>query len=305
MLWLMAMPHRRENGVDGASFCFPFHQGKQNNQTKEKQGVSMKKTLPLTIAVAIGLLPAVSAWARPLGMDSTFDTPGDVWATAAQYVQFCCIKAGQGLNNVNDNYTAQMRNAQNAGLYTIPYYRCEPQLDDASSEAAQFWSIAGSAINAGGHNLSPALDVEDGLGGPYIDKTYLVSWINTWYGDVETYANDDGFAIAQITYINIGDAHYLIQSGGPTIGGYAWIANTSNSNIQSGDPWNGSGITDPWGTYTSGSFAGDGVWDIWQYEFADQASSPQIPGIKERVDLDVFNGDVTGMVSRLGTVSIQ
>src|SRR5208337_5639031 len=65
---------------------------------------------------------------RALGMDSDFHCCSVNFVTAANNgIQFACIKAtalDEGFSN--SVFAARMSAAQSAGIYTIPYNRCNP-----------------------------------------------------------------------------------------------------------------------------------------------------------------------------------
>ena len=169
---------------------------------------------------------------RALGMDSDFHCCSVNFVTAASNgIQFACIKAtalDEGFSN--SVFASRMTAAQSAGVYTIPYNRCDPSSNAPKTEAAFFWSWAKTNITAGGYNLSPALDVEDGLTGSYISDTggsiSLSGWCNQWYNDVSNYAAAAGIRIQQLTYVNIG----IMCDLGSGLHGNLWLANPCCSN---------------------------------------------------------------------------
>jgi hypothetical protein len=85
-------------------------------------------------------------------------------------IHFACTKEA-ALDDALSNsvFSARMSGAQAGGLYTMPYYRCDPWVYEPNTEAQIFWNWAKTNISANGYNLSPALDVEDGLAGHYIN----------------------------------------------------------------------------------------------------------------------------------------
>lgn len=241
------------------------------------------------------------ASARPVGIDSDFHCCSANWSQiAGSGVQFACIKATWApcaANNytwwTNDVFANRMNGAQAAGIYTIPYHRCNPSLDSPEMEAQYFWNWAGSSIIAGGtHSLSPALDLEDGLGQGVVGAVSLSDWCNKWYAAVSNYAGRVGVTLKQMAYVNVGSSCYL-NSG---IHGFGWVANPYNGeDPQTGSPWDC-----PCNNHSECQVWGSGVWSIWQYKWSSQESSPPFPGLSERVDINVYNGTLAGMISTLG-----
>jgi GH25 family lysozyme M1 (1,4-beta-N-acetylmuramidase) len=110
---------------------------------------------------------------RAMGMDSDFHCCSVNFKTAAAAgIQFACIKATAPDESFSNSvFSSRMSAAQAAGVYTLPYNRCDPSVFMPKTEAQFFWSWTKTSIAAGGYNLSPALDVEDGLTGSYIGDT--------------------------------------------------------------------------------------------------------------------------------------
>lgn len=156
----------------------------------------MMKSLQLAATVAIGLLAALSVSAqRPEGMDSDYRSGSVNWNTvsATDGMQFACIKA-TALDEAfsNSDFSARMSGAQAAGIYSMPYNRCDPSVNEPKTEAQFFWTWANTNMYGRGYNLSPALDVEDGLTGSYKGDSgssiSLTTWCNEWYQDVSNSA---------------------------------------------------------------------------------------------------------------------
>lgn len=252
----------------------------------------------LTVASGISLLPAESAQARALGIDSDFNCCSVNWVTAANNgIQFACIKATQQdagfQNNVFGN---RMQGAQSAGIYTIPYNRVNPSTYTPSQEASYFWNFAGPYINAGGFNLSPAVDIEDGLTGTYKKDgggtQNLAQWCNQYFSDLKADAAADGIKIEQMSYVNVG---VMCDFGSTTLGGSLWLAQPCGCDPSTGSPYTCGGCSqsDAWdGCEPTGSES----WSIWQY-----AWDVLVPGPTEHVDEDVYNGSISSMVSQFGT----
>jgi hypothetical protein len=257
------------------------------------------------VAAALSLAAGTEhASARALGIDSDFNCCSVTWSSVAgSGVQFACIKATQQdagfQNNVFGN---RMQGAQGAGIYTIPYNRVNPATYTPSSEAAYFWNVAGPYIHAGGYNLSPAVDIEDGLTGSYKKDgggtQSLAAWINQYYNDLANDAAADGVNIQKLAYVNVGSTCYI----GSGMNGLLWLADPCGCNPQTGSPYTCGGCSVS-GAWDGCLPIGSETWSIWQYEWSSQQSSPPYPGLSERVDLDVYNGSISQMVSALGTSS--
>jgi hypothetical protein len=256
------------------------------------------------LAVAWGLwLGTVQTQAqRPEGIDSDFQTSAPNWsevkADGTYGIQFACIKAAaldEGFSNAY--FSARMSGAQAVGIYTIPYYRCDPSVYEPKTEAQFFWNWSETNLTAGGYNLSPALDVEDGLTGHYTNDTggtiSLTGWCNQWFNDVSNDAATAGVHLKQMTYVNAGSSCDLSTS----INGYGWIAWTNCAwPYNSGEEQTGT----PWCQDTGCEIYGTGAWTIWQWAWPGEGQAI-LNGLKEHVDQDVYNGSLSQMIAVLGT----
>jgi hypothetical protein len=253
--------------------------------------------------IAWGLNFSRSAHAqRPEGIDSDFQTSAPNWSEVAADgtygIQFACIKA-TALDEAfsNSYFASRMSGAQAAGIYTIPYNRCDPSIYEPNTEAQFFWNWGKTNMAAGGHNLSPALDIEDGLTGSYISDTggsiSLSGWCNEWFNDVSNYAAAAGVHLKQITYVNAGSSCDLSSS----LHGDGWIAWTNCCwPYDSGEEQTGT----PWCQGTGCEILGSGVWSIWQWAWPGEGQAI-LNGLKEHVDQDVYNGTLSQMITALGT----
>jgi len=150
-----------------------------------------------------------------------------------------------------------------------------------------------------GYNLSPALDVEDGLTGSYKgdsgSSVSLTTWCNEWYQDVSNSAASMGIDLQQVTYINAGASCFLDVS--PAIGGYGWVAWTNCCwPYNSGEEQTGT----PWCEDTGCEIYGSGTWTIWQWAWPGEGQAI-LNGLKEHVDQDVYNGTLSQMIAAMGT----
>ena len=107
---------------------------------------------------------------RPLGTDVSGYQPANINWTGVKNdgVSFAWVKATEGTYYVNPNFTSQLPGAASAGVYVGAYHFARPSDDpnitgakSADSEAAYFWSVAGSYVKTGGGYLVPMLDWED------------------------------------------------------------------------------------------------------------------------------------------------
>jgi hypothetical protein len=252
----------------------------------------------LALVSSISLLLAASAHARTLGIDSDFACCPVNWVTAANNgIQFACIKATQqDAGFQNSVFGNRMQGAQSAGIYTIPYNRVNPSTYTPAQEAAYFWNFAGPYINAGGYNLSPAVDIEDGLTGSYKKDgggaQNLAQWCNQYFDDLKADAAADGINIQQITYMNVG---IMCDFGSTVLGGSLWLADPCGCDPATDSPYTCGGCTQSEG-WDGCEPTGNENWSIWQY-----AWDALVPGPSEHVDEDVYNGNLSDMVSKLGT----
>ena len=266
--------------------------------------ITVCTSLLTTVALTLTLGTDRAEASRALGIDSDFNCCTVNWSSVAGAgVQFACIKAAAKDEGFQNNVFAnRMQGAHAAGIYTIPYYRCDPSAYEPQTEAAYFWAVAGSSIITGSHNLSPALDVEDGLTGTYLKDgggtQSLAAWCNQWFADVKADAAASGVTIVQITYVNAGTT-CAIGSG---LHGSLWLANPCCMNDpQSGNPYTCGGCSES-SAWDGCEPIGSESWSLWQYEWSSQQSSPPYPGLSERVDLNAYNGDISQMVSALQVI---
>ncbi len=225
---------------------------------------------------------------RPLGTDVSGYQPANINWTAVKTngVVFAWVKATEATGYENPNFTAQLTGAASAGIYVGAYHFARPSDDpnitgakSADSEAAYFWSVAGSYVKPGNY-LVPMLDWEDtgATNGAGFTTTFMSQWVNEWCNDVSNYAAAQGVIIKPLVYTG---TWYSV----PTSGGFGYpglnttvtnwsdtfAAYPANANAQTGNP----GGTSPWPS-----------WDIWQYGDTNWSGG----------DSDVYNGNWQGFL---------
>lgn len=221
---------------------------------------------------------------RPLGTDvSGYQDEYLNWtAIKSDGVSFAWVKATEGTYYVNPYFTAQLTGAASAGVYVGAYHFARPSDDphitganSADSEAAYFWSIAGSYVKTGGGYLVPMLDWEDtgATNGAGFTETFMSQWLNEWCNEVSNYAAADGVIVRPLVYTG---TWYSVPTSGSS--GYPGLNTTvtnwpdtfaaypANANSQTGNP----GGETPWPS-----------WDIWQYGDTNWSGG----------DSDVYNGN--------------
>jgi GH25 family lysozyme M1 (1,4-beta-N-acetylmuramidase) len=222
---------------------------------------------------------------RPVGTDVSGYQPANINWTAAKNDgdSFAWVKATEGTYYVNPNFTSQITGAAAAGVYVGAYHFARPSDDpnitganSADSEAAYFWSVAGSYVKLGGGYLVPMLDWEDtgatnGRSG--ISITQMSQWVNEWCTAVSNDAAGEDIIIRPVVYT--GTWYSVPSSGGfgypglnTTVTNWPdWFAAYPlNANAQTGTP----GGNTPWPS-----------WDIWQYGDTNWTGG----------DSDVYNGN--------------
>jgi len=216
---------------------------------------------------------------RPLGIDvSSYQTSGINWTTVKNSgVSFAWAKATESANIADPDFVVNENNGKAAGVYMGAYHFAHPNLNTPAAEADYFWGVAGGYIKADGKSFMPMLDMEvfNGLDGA---STYSV-WANDWCGAIEFVSALSSMAVKPVLYTSACDACFFDTSVSQ------WnsdIADYNNENPQSGTPWS---------TCTSCEVWGPGAWNAWQY-----SGSGSVSGVPTAVDLDVFNGSVSGLV---------
>lgn len=206
-----------------------------------------------------------------LGIDVSHWT-GDInWSEVHKsgYV-FAFCKATGATGFIDGKFVTNMNNGHNAHMLMGPYHFAYPEYNDAADEARHFVSVAGKYFKEG--YLRPALDIED-------DKNYnsypsrlgkekLSKWIEEWMNTVESKTG-----IKPILYVNREYAKNYI----------------TDSIASKYELWIAAPDVECLGKEDLGAWKEVG-WAFWQYK---QDLVDFVPGIPGKVDLDVFNGDIS------------
>jgi GH25 family lysozyme M1 (1,4-beta-N-acetylmuramidase) len=230
-------------------------------------------------ALAMAFSPSHALAQRPLGIDVSSYQGGSInWGSVrGAGITFAWAKATEGATIADPDFVGNEANGKAAGVYMGAYHFAHPNLNSPATEAAYFWSHAGAYIKADGKSFMPMLDMEvfDGLVGA---ATYS-AWANDWCADVVAYAAEAGIPVKPVIYVSACNACYFDSSVSQ------WTSDLADYNGES--PQTGT----PWSTCTSCEVWGAGAWSVWQYSDAGSVS-----GIPTTVDLDVFNGSLSGLV---------
>jgi GH25 family lysozyme M1 (1,4-beta-N-acetylmuramidase) len=232
-------------------------------------------------AAACGLLlmfPASETFAqRPIGVDvSVYQGSGINWTSVKNSgISFAWAKATESTTITDPDFTLNENNGKAAGVYMGAYHFAHPNLNTPGAEASYFWSKAGGYIKGDGKSFMPMLDFEvfsgvDGAG------TYS-AWADAWCDDLVSYGGS--LPIKPVLYTSACDGCEFDASVSQWTSD---IADYNGENPENGTPWSTCGNCDVWGA---------GAWSVWQY--ADNGS---VPGIPTAVDMDVFNGSISGLV---------
>ncbi len=235
--------------------------------------------LVLGLELAVG--PQRVLAQRPLGVDVSDHQPGIDWSSVkASGITFAWAKATEATGYFATTFAPNEINGKAAGVYIGAYDFARPDLVSPTAEAAYFWSIAGSYIKPDGRTLMPMLDFEtfDGC----VGASSYADWANEWCNTIMAFAAAQGITVRPVIYTTTAEACYLNSNSAQWI---PWIANPSGENAQTGSPWD----------YTSYDYCNLwGGWTVWQYSW-----SGSVPGISVAVDLDVYNGNLSSLISTL------
>lgn len=227
--------------------------------------------------ISVLLATGTSLAQRPLGIDVSSYQGSVNWSSVkGAGISFAWAKATESTTITDPDFTANENNGKGAGVYMGAYHFAHPNLNYPASEASYFWGVAGGYIKADGKSFMPMLDYEvfnTPVGG-LSDST----WANEWCQDVVNYSGT-GTPIKPVLYTSACGACNFNSSVSQWTSD---IADYNGENPQNGTPWSTCGSCDPWGA---------GAWNAWQY-----SDTGAVSGISGNVDLDVFNGALSGLV---------
>jgi len=240
----------------------------------------MKKLL--TYSAVLATLCVASSQVRAtnlLGIDVSSAQGSINWASVhAAGVEFAFVQATEGNYFQDSGFKSYMVNGKAAGVRMGAAHFARPDVDTPSVEATYFWNFAGAYIKADGKSISPAVEFEVFNG--HVGESTYTAWFNAWAADVQAKTTN---SLNPVIYVSAcGGACYLDN----TILLDGWIANYNGENLYTGTPWSSCTACNPWGS---------GVWDYWQV-----TDTGSIPGISGNVDLDAFNGTLTGLKNKEG-----
>lgn len=207
---------------------------------------------------------------RPLGIDVSSYQGSVDWNTAySNGVQFAYVKATQGTGYTNPDFSSQINGATNASIVAGAYDFADFNTVSATAEAKYFLSVAGNYVQEG--YLRPALDME---GSTSMTQSQVSAWVESWCNYVYQQTG-----VLAVVYASQSFASEYFNSGVPSIPSQFWEAAYNGQNLYTGSP----GSTTPYST-----------WTMWQV-----SSTGSVPGVTGDVDLDTYNGDMSGLISNV------
>lgn len=210
---------------------------------------------------------------RPLGIDVSSYQGSVDWTTAYNNgVLFAYAKATEGSSYVNPDFTEQM-SGTSSSVVMGAYDFADFNTTSATTEAAHFLSVAGSYVTEG--YLRPALDME---GTTSMTQAQVSAWVESWANYVYSHTN-----VLPVVYASESFAATYFNSSVPAIPSQFWEADYNGENLYTGAP----GSTTPYST-----------WTMWQV-----SSTGSVPGVSGDVDLDTYNGTISGMIGDGGVVA--
>lgn len=244
--------------------------------------------LALVFGLGVGSLHAQ----RPLGTDVSHYQGTINWSTVKSGgITFAWAKATEGTGYTDPTFTINQNNARAVGIPIGAYHFARPSANpnltganSADSEAAHFWSVVSSYVNADGLSMIPMLDWEDtgATNGGNFTTAQMSDWVNQWCNTVSNYARLKGIpGLKPIVYTGV-----WYSSPGSGASGYpglntsvtnwpSWIAAyPATPNPQTGGP----SSSFPWPT-----------WNFWQYADTNVSGG----------DSDVFKGTAAGLSAYL------
>jgi lysozyme len=188
--------------------------------------------------------------------------------------EFAFVKATEGLNTNDAQFTTNMAGATAAGVLAGAYHLAHPELagHTPAVEAAHFLGVAEAYISPG--YLPPVLDLEEGGGITLTTDTSLSAWVNDFCADVKAATGVDPIIYTPYFYAQ----DYLDSS--VTVH-KLWVEDFTQSGA---NPDNG----------MAGAMNSiDGVWGPGNWTFFQYSDSGTVNGIDDAVDLDSFNGSLS------------
>lgn len=234
------------------------------------------------------LAPSERACAqRPPGIDVSSHQGSINWSgVKSAGIVFAWAKATEGVTVNDGDFVANENNGKSVGIYMGAYHFAHPNLNSPGSEASHFWGVAGPYIKSDGKTFMPMLDMEVFSG--IVGASSYSDWANQWCNAIVSDASGQGVRIKPCIYCSACNGCFFNTSVAQW---NADIADYNNENPQSGTPWS---------TCTGCEMWGSGVWEVWQY-----TSSGGVSGISGNVDMDVFNGTSSSLVSTMLATSSQ
>jgi len=208
-------------------------------------------------------IPPVFDSSTILGLDcSHHQGTIDFAKVKAAGASFVFIKATEGLDFVDPNFTQYWQAAKDAGIPRGVYHFFHPQ-DDLQSQIDFFCKTVG-ALEAG--DLPPVLDIEVPAEWTGFTVAQRVQMILGWLQGVEA-----KLGVQPIIYINNTMANTVLSNPAAFKSYVLWIAFYTSLSIPV--------IPLPWT-----------VWTFWQY-----TETGTIDGVSGAVDLDRFNGSLADL----------
>jgi lysozyme len=228
-------------------------------------------------AIVVGW--CLPAFAVVQGIDVSNHQGAINWASVkAGGIQFAFCKATEGVDFVDARFTANMANANAAGVLIGPYHYGRPDSNssnplDAFNEANDFVDAIAPYYNSAGLYLRPVLDVEEYLDLATVaqERAYLSEWIRDFSDQVEA-----RLGVLPIIYTN---------------GNYA--QNYLEANIADHDLWFAKPTTtNNYAAASPPTAANLGIWDEWK--FWQWSWTGNVGGINP-VDRNAFAGEMVDL----------
>ena len=164
---------------------------------KDRFSLLWMAMLVLGLEMAVG--PGRAMAQRLLGTDVSAYQTSINWTTVKNGgVTFAWAKATEGTGWYSTYLPGQETGASQVGIPIGAYHFARPSsnpnitgANSADSEAAYFWSVAGSYVKPGGAYLVPMLDWEDTgatVANGFTSAATMSEWVNEWCNAVSNYA---------------------------------------------------------------------------------------------------------------------